>query len=217
MHASKQIKGEKKLKTILKFISVDASVNDQALTASKNESPTALKISNPVGISARERSLVAEKLKKDAYRNAYVESMVYHGIAHQIRVNRERRSWSQDQFADNIDQSQKKRLAMSFLEDPTYEKYTVRMLLDIARAFDVALTVKFVPFSKFLVENVNKTPEALFAESYQEEDLYLSMAQVTIKEEYLGISTSPLENNLYSTVNSQPCTGGSFILNKKDF
>lgn len=48
---------------------------------------------------------------------------------------------------------------------------------------DVALLVKFVPFSKFLLEIADKSEEGLFAKSFGDENLYLRQAQVTITED----------------------------------
>lgn len=148
-----------------------------------------IKVSTPVGVSVHNRASIAAKLENEEYRNAYLESMVTHGIAHQIRVNRELRGWSQKALGISFGAG-KKQSTISRLEDPAYGKYSIQTLLDIAKAFDVALIVKFVPFSKFLTETSNKTPDALFAKSYSEEDLYLSVAQVTVYEDYLRIPSS---------------------------
>lgn len=188
-HANKQIKGEKRLKTI--------------------------KISTPVGVSARKRTSIAAKLEDQDYRESYVETIVTHGIAHQVRVNRELRGWSQKELG-RLCALEKKQSSISRLEDPAYGKYSIQTLLEIAKAFDVALIVKFVPFSKFLTETSKKTPEALFAKSYKDEDLYLSVAQFTVYEECLTISSTVKFAETKNTISSMDSLDmfSCFISNK---
>jgi transcriptional regulator with XRE-family HTH domain len=88
-----------------------------------------------------------DKLRKRAYRRSYVGEHVRRGIAYQIRTLREQRDWSQAKLAKAIGKPQS---VVSRLEDPSYGKVTVQTLLEVADVYDVALQVRFVPFSSFL-------------------------------------------------------------------
>lgn len=153
--------------------------------------PQKIVVSTPVGVSALSRDSIVAKLNNKDYRTAYVESNIAHGLAHQVRVNRELRGWSQDELADKCG-STTKQATISRLEDPAYGKYSLSTLLKLASAFDVALVVKFVPYSKFLIETSDKSPRGLFARSFSDEDLYLRQATVTltmVDEHYFQVTT----------------------------
>lgn len=87
-------------------------------------------------------------------RAKFVESHISKGIAYQLRAMRESRSWSQQQLATAVGMPQ---TAISRLESSTYGKPTITTLKRIARVYDVALEVRFVPFSKF-VNRISSTP-----------------------------------------------------------
>lgn len=144
-----------------------------------------IRVSTPVGVSARKRDAIAAKLKNKGYRTAYVEANIKHGLAHQIRINREARGWSQKKLASKCGGGMQQ-TTVSRLEDPSYGKYTLRTLLKLAEAFDVGLLVKFVPYSKLLLETENKSPSGLFARPFSDENLYLRQAAVTLTMEESG-------------------------------
>ena len=80
-------------------------------------------------------------------RAQFVESHINKGIAYQLRAMREAREWSQEQLAIQVGMPQ---TAISRLESSSYGKPTITTLKRMARVYDVALDVRFVPFSKFL-------------------------------------------------------------------
>ena len=100
-------------------------------------------------------------------REAYVRAHVQHGLAHQIRMLREHRGWTQAELAQKIGARNQSTVAR--LEDPSYGKYSVSSLVRLANAFDVGALVKFVSFSKLLVETADLSPNALRVLSYEEE------------------------------------------------
>lgn len=100
------------------------------------------------------------------YRQAYMESSVEQGIAWQIRINREMRKLSQSDLAKRIGSKQS---AISRAEDTTYGRHRIETLVKIANAFDCALQIKFVSYSKLAIDNSNQTPGRLYAKSYEEE------------------------------------------------
>jgi transcriptional regulator with XRE-family HTH domain len=66
-------------------------------------------------------------------------------MAFQIRSMRDRESWSQEELAERVGMNQN---AISRLENPSYGKATITTLKRLARVFDVALMIQFVPFSR---------------------------------------------------------------------
>jgi len=88
-----------------------------------------------------------DKLQKKVYRHAYLAEHVRHGIAYQIRAIRDQRGWNQGIFSKHLGKPQS---VVCRLEDPSYGKFTIQTLLEIADVFDVALEVRFVPFSTFI-------------------------------------------------------------------
>jgi hypothetical protein len=72
---------------------------------------------------------------------------------------------------------------ISRLEDPECGSVNLNTLLKIAKAFDVSLIAKFVPFSKFLEEAKNISPEVLTAKNFTDE-------RDAIKVEYFRSKTT---------------------------
>jgi hypothetical protein len=88
-----------------------------------------------------------ERFQKRAYRQAYLAEHVRRGIAYQIRALRDQRNWKQGIFAKLLGKPQS---VACRLEDPDYGKVTIQTLLEVANVFDVALQVRFVPYSTFV-------------------------------------------------------------------
>lgn len=100
------------------------------------------------------------------YRAAFVAENLRTGIAFQIRALRNKERWSQAQLGEKAGKAQN---VISRLEDPDYGKFTVNTLIDIASAFDVGLSVRFVAFSDLIEQTNDLSPEALAVSSYEEE------------------------------------------------
>lgn len=58
---------------------------------------------------------------------------------------------------------------ISLLENPNYESLSLSTLKRIANVFDVALVVRFVPFSQLFVMLDNETQETLAVPSFEDE------------------------------------------------
>ena len=105
-----------------------------------------------------------EKLKKlwakfsdKEYRHAYLSSAIGQTLSTQIYYLRTRENWSQYDLAEKAHMKQPQ---ISRLEK-TCENVSLATLKKIASAFDVALVIKFVPFSKAVkelaTENLDQT------------------------------------------------------------
>ena len=104
------------------------------------------------------RNSMIDALRDRDYRHSYVASHITEGLALQIRALRESRPWTQVQLGDRAGMSQ---VAISRLEDPDYGRFTLNTLRRLAQAFDVALIVRFAPFSELVDWTLGLSPEAL--------------------------------------------------------
>lgn len=90
-----------------------------------------------------------DDLADKAYREAYADSALDSLIATQLRVLREQRDLTQTQLAEISGMKQSR---ISTLEDVNYSRWSLSTLKRLARAFDLALVVKFESFSGMLRE-----------------------------------------------------------------
>jgi transcriptional regulator with XRE-family HTH domain len=98
------------------------------------------------------------------YRDSYIEGHVKGGIAYQIQALREKSGLNQKDFGDQIGKPQS---VVSRLENTEYGSVSVETLLDVAKALDVALQVRFsnyvdmlnadVSASAFKVDNIHES------------------------------------------------------------
>lgn len=92
-----------------------------------------------------------------------MEAAVEQGVAWQIKINRKYRNMSQKTLASAIGTQQS---AISRLEDPEYGAYSLETLLDVAKAFDCALLVKFISYSDLAYESENLSEADQYALPY---------------------------------------------------
>jgi transcriptional regulator with XRE-family HTH domain len=100
------------------------------------------------------KGLIERLNKSEEARERFVSSHVDKGCAYQIREMREQRGLSQTELGEMAGMNQN---AIHRLESPDYGKATISTLKRVAAAFDVALIVRFVPFSQ-LVDWVSGRP-----------------------------------------------------------
>ena len=110
------------------------------------------------------RKEIAKNILEDKeYRDFYTETHLKKSVPFQMRTMRTERNWSQTFAAEEI--LGKGQNALSRLESPAYGRLTLQTLLEIAKAYDVGLIVKFVPYSKLLREYEDVSFDALSAPS----------------------------------------------------
>jgi DNA-binding XRE family transcriptional regulator len=80
-------------------------------------------------------------------RAKFVESQISNGIAFQIRAMRKKHDWLQSMLAEKVGTTQNQ---IYRLENPATIKPRISTLKRIAAVFDVALVVRFVPFSQVI-------------------------------------------------------------------
>ena len=85
------------------------------------------------------------KMKDKGYRDSFVAAHLSNTISAQIHSMRKARNWTQSELASRCDMKQSR---ISALEDPDVDNVEIGTLQRLASAFDVALSVRFVPFSE---------------------------------------------------------------------
>lgn len=90
---------------------------------------------------------IARSTDDQAYATAFVSAEIDTTLPFQLRAMRKQRGWTQQELADQINANQK---TISDFENPNYARFTLTSLKKIAAAFDVALIVRFAPFSELV-------------------------------------------------------------------
>lgn len=112
-----------------------------------------------------EKTFLRMKIKAIA-RHAYLEAETITGLAHQIRAIRMQRGWTQDDLAARMKTTQN---VVSRLEDPSYGRYTLKTLLDLAKTFDTGMQVRFVSFITMLQQTFKPDAKAREVLSFEDE------------------------------------------------
>lgn len=101
------------------------------------------------------RRRLVKKFQDKRYRHGYVESFLDTSIATQIRVLRQQRGWTQKELAERIGSGQSR---ISAMEDVNYSNWSINTLKKLARAFDLALVVRFESYGEALplIENFSR-------------------------------------------------------------
>jgi len=110
---------------------------------------------------------VQQPLKREEYRVSYLDSHVRSRFAYQIRSIRKSLGLSQQQFATKITKPQS---VVARLENPDNGLVSVKTLLEIAHALDVALLVQFTSYSDYLQRSSDLSPSALEAKNIHREE-----------------------------------------------
>ena len=155
-----------------------------------------------------------------------VASNLSEGIAFQIRATRDKQEKSQLDLAREAGMTPNN---LSRLESPDYGKQTISSLKRIADALDVALVVRFVPFSQYIdwlsgTPRIDEgiSPNALVVPSFEKEEkenlfeasqfqkqltqmAFGMVVNVQITTNVIGVGTGPtLEQFMYGETQSPP-------------
>jgi transcriptional regulator with XRE-family HTH domain len=118
-------------------------------------------------------SELIEKLRPEfqdeEYRHSYVEECLNTMIATQIKVLREQREMTQETLADKTGMKQPR---IPLLEDANYSNWTINTLKRFAKAFDVALSVKFDSFSNVIFDFECMSRESLQRPSFADDPVF---------------------------------------------
>lgn len=119
------------------------------------------------------------KLKNKKYRDAFVASQISVGLPFQIRALREQRGWKQSTLAAKAEMLQPR---ISAMESPGSAKFNLETLRRIASAFDVALVVRFVPFSELVDWSDNFDPDSFEVPEFEKDSDLKEPIKSTIQD-----------------------------------
>jgi len=121
-------------------------------------------------ISDKERQ-IQDSLANKEYREALAVEHVNTTLAIQIRKMRENQNpqWKQSELADRLGKHQE---TISQWENPDYGRHSITTLKALAATFDVALLVKFIPFSELVKDMVSLSETRLSPPSFSKEQYH---------------------------------------------
>lgn len=132
-------------------------------------------------------------LRDRDFRDHFAADQLYELLAVQIRQLREKRQWTQAELGAQAGMQQ---VQVSRAENPDYTGSKISTLSKLARALDVALLVRFAPFSE-LVDWLSSLSPASFEPASFDEELFTleygasqtraSAALVSAKDECFNI------------------------------
>jgi transcriptional regulator with XRE-family HTH domain len=125
-----------------------------------------------------------DELGNREYREAFVEAHAKDTVAFQIRNLRKTNDWEQRDLAEKLGNG-KLQPMISRYENPDYGRYSITTLLELAKAFDVALVVRFAPYSE-LVEWDWQTNSSTLAPRAYSKDKKLSMLRKNARANTAG-------------------------------
>lgn len=117
-------------------------------------------------LSPEERLIL--ELRDPEYRRAFVEGHAKDTIAFQLRALRNAKDWDQRDVAERLG-NRKLQPMISRYENPDYGRYSIATLLELANAFDVALAVRFVPFSELAEWDLWRNRQTVYPVSFSED------------------------------------------------
>ena len=119
------------------------------------------------------RQLIALLRDKD-FRDHFTADQIYELLAAQVRLLREKRHWTQEELGARAGMHQ---VQVSRVEDPDYKGARLTTLSKLANAFDVALIVRFAPFSELADWLSNLSPDAFEPAAFDEESWAYQLSQ----------------------------------------
>ena len=152
-------------------------INDDAAYSSKEKEA-------PVNTRAQKIA----RLRNKKYRDAFVSSQISVGLPFQIRALREQRGWKQSRLAEKAEMLQPR---ISAIERPGEVKFNLETLRRIASAFDVALEVRFVPFSKLVDDSEKFNPDTFHVLSFDEDAALAEAEQIETEKNTAATGAQP--------------------------
>lgn len=122
------------------------------------------------------RDRMQAELADPEYRHAYSQDFLDMTLARQIRALRKARGWSQKQLADLLDTHQSR---VSEMENEEYGALSIAALKDLARVFDVYLSVRFESFAELLARVDQTSMEDLVVPPYADDPFVASPTDET--------------------------------------
>ena len=138
------------------------------------------------------RQQIVSKLSDKEYRDIFVSEQINTGLAFQIHAMREQRGWSQSQLGEKAGMAQSR---ISIMEDANYSRFSLNTLKRLASAFDVALVVRFEPYSKLVDHFVYLDSSSLNVPNF-ENDSFVS--EVVVPDTFATIGSQLMGGTVWS-------------------
>lgn len=132
------------------------------------------------------RERLIRRFRDKDYRHDYTESFFDTLIATQIRALRKLRKWSQKRLGDETGTTQG---GISTFENTDYSSWSVGNLRRFARAFDLALVVKFESFGEVLKEIEDFNEASVVRQCFSEDSAFAD-----------GITSSSVSTDLRTVI-----------------
>ena len=162
--------------------------------------------SNGKGTFVNTRARKIARLRDKEYRDAFVASQIDVGLPFQVRSLREQRRWKQSQLAEKAGMLQPR---ISAIETPGGAKFTLETLRRLASAFDVALLVKFVPFSELVDQSEDFNPDTFSVPSFGDDLGLMSHSEASAPLEVLSANVPKVKmllEEMAHTAKQEPAT-----------
>lgn len=114
---------------------------------------------------------VRNEFQNEEYRHSYAEECVNTMIATQIKILREERGMTQSALAQKAGMAQPR---LSVMENADYSNWSINTLKRLARAFDVAVSVKFETFSTVVMDFEEMCRANLSRASFKDDPIFRS-------------------------------------------
>jgi len=134
-----------------------------------------------VNTNSMQEQLRAALSRSKEYRHEFLGECIRSRLTSQIKALRDRESWDYKKFAEELG----KKVPWAYrLEDPNESIPTIPTLLQVAKAFDVALDVRFVPFSQIVRDTTTLSQNSFQVPGFNAEagDSHKSRAEHLLKK-----------------------------------
>jgi transcriptional regulator with XRE-family HTH domain len=132
-------------------------------------------------INSEDLLRLLDELKDPDYRNGFIEGHAKDTIAFQLRQLRKAKEWDQRDLANALG-NPKLQPMISRYENPDYGRYSITTLLELAKALDVALVVRFASLSELVEWDWKATDETLLPATYSDDRGLLQLAEAASHE-----------------------------------
>lgn len=119
------------------------------------------------------REALRQEFHDPEARRDYADIFLDSSIALQIKALRLQRGWSQEELAERVGMKQSR---ISAMEQASYSSWSLSTLRRLAKAFDLALVVRFESFGNFLNEVTSASKSDLERPSFSEDPAFRESA-----------------------------------------
>lgn len=115
------------------------------------------------------REALREEFREPEARHDYADMFLDSSIALQIKALRQQRGWTQEELAERASLKQSQ---ISAMEQATFSSWTVKTLRKLAKAFDLALTVRLESFGWLLDDALSVSRKELERPSFEQDPAF---------------------------------------------